>query len=106
MHRTAVGQIVTINRSDDRVREIKMAHGFGDVARFCRVERHRLPFVDRAETTMARASIAAEHERRGAIRPALEDIWAARLLTDRMQIQARDQLEHVVLIRRIAEPNL
>src|SRR5205085_4823287 len=106
MRRTTVGQIVAINRSDDRVREVEMAHSFGDVARLIRIKLHRLSFVDRAETAMARAGVAAEHEGRGAIRPALEDVRAARLLTDRVQVQAFDELQHVVLICRIAEPNL
>src|SRR5256885_6829517 len=83
-----------------------MAHGFGDVARLCGIKLRRLTFIDRAEAAMARAGVAAEHEGRGAIRPALEDVGAARLLADRMQVQAFDELQHVVLIRRIAQTYL
>src|SRR5205085_7510601 len=95
-----------INRSDNRVREIEMAHGFGDMARFIRIKLRRLSLIDSAETAMARAGVAAEHERGGAIRPALEDVRAACLLTDRVQVQALDELQHVVLIRRIAQTYL
>jgi hypothetical protein len=55
---------------------------------------------------MARADVAAEHEGGGAVRPTLEDIRAARFLTDRVQIQPLDQIEHMILIRRVADANL
>jgi hypothetical protein len=47
---------------------------------------------------MPGANIAAEHERRGAIRPALENIGTTRFLTDRVQVESFDQLQHLVLI--------
>src|SRR5436305_10966732 len=86
--------------------EIEMAHGFGDVARFFRIERAGLAFSDSAESAVARADVAREHEGRRPIRPALEDVWAFRLLTNSVQVQAFDQLEHMILIRRIAQANL
>src|SRR5436305_1501555 len=64
-----------------------MAHGFGDVARLCGVELHGLPLVDGAEAAVARAGVTAEHEGRGSVRPALEDVRAARLLADRVPIR-------------------
>src|ERR1700704_3476101 len=54
---------------------------------------------------MAGADVAAEHERCGAIGPAFKDIWAPRFLTNRVQVQAFDQLEQVILVRRIAQTN-
>ena len=55
---------------------------------------------------MARAGIAAEHKRRRFVRPAFKNVWAARFLANRVQVQALDQLQHVVLVRRIAQTNL
>ena len=83
-----------------------MAHGFGHVTRLFAVERARLAFADRAKAAMARADVAAQHESRRAIRPALKDVRATRFLTNRVQIQPFDQLQDVVLIRRIAQTNL
>ncbi len=54
---------------------------------------------------MTRADVAAEHERRGAIRPALKNVRAARFLTNGVQVEALDQFENLVLIRRIAQTN-
>ena len=52
---------------------------------------------------MARANVTAQHESRGAIRPAFEDVRTARFLADRVQIQPFDELQNVVLVRRITE---
>jgi hypothetical protein len=52
---------------------------------------------------MTRANIAAEHERRGAIRPAFKNVWTACFLTNSVQVESFDQLQHVVLIGRIAQ---
>jgi len=51
-----------------------------------RVEVHRLALIDRAETAVARAGVAAEHEGRGAVRPALEDVRAACFLTNGVKV--------------------
>jgi hypothetical protein len=80
-----------------------MGHRFGDVSRFFRVQGSGLSFADRTETAMACADIAAEHESRRAIRPAFEDVRAARFLADGVQIQPFDELQNVVLVRRITE---
>jgi hypothetical protein len=55
---------------------------------------------------MASADVAREHESGRSVRPAFKDVGAARLLTDRVQVQALYQFQHVVLIRGIAQPNL
>ena len=52
---------------------------------------------------MASADVAAQHERRRAIGPALKNVRALRFLADRVQIQTLDQLEQMILVRRIAE---
>ena len=59
--------------------------------------------ADGAEAAVARADVAADHEGGGAVGPALEDVRAARLLADRVQVQLLDQLEDVVLVRRVAD---
>jgi hypothetical protein len=52
---------------------------------------------------MAGADVAAEHESRRAVRPAFEDVWTARFLADRVQVQPFDELQNVVLVRGITE---
>ena len=55
---------------------------------------------------MACADVAPEHKGGRAIRPALKDVWTARFLADRMQVQSFDQFQYMVLVRRIAQTNL
>ena len=76
------------------------------MARFFRIERAGHSLADRAEAAMPRADVAAEHERRGAIRPALKNVWATGFLANSVQVQALDQLQYVVLVRRVAQTNL
>jgi hypothetical protein len=83
-----------------------MLHRFRDVPRLFRIERARRAFAYRAEATMTRANVAAKHERRRAIRPTFEDVWATRFLTDRVQVKTFNQLQYVILIGRIAQTNL
>jgi hypothetical protein len=85
--------------------KIQVIHSFGDVTRLLRVELTRLTFADRAKSTMTRADIAAQHERGGSIRPAFENVRAAGFLTNGVQIESFDQLQHLVLIGRIAQPD-
>jgi hypothetical protein len=106
MRRAAVRQIVTVNGRYYRVGQIKLLHSFGNVTRFFRVERAWFSFADRAKSAVTRANVTAEHEGCGAIGPALENVWAARLLADRVQIKTLNQLQHVILIGRIAQANL
>jgi hypothetical protein len=54
---------------------------------------------------MTRTDVATEHERGGAIRPALKDVRTLGFLTNRVQVQTLDQLEQMVLVRRIAQTN-
>jgi hypothetical protein len=52
---------------------------------------------------MTRADVAAEHERRGAVGPTLENVWATGFLADGVQVQAFDQLQDLVLVSRVAQ---
>ena len=82
-----------------------MPHGLPDVAWFIRVKPAGFAFTDGAEAAVARADIAAQHERGGAIGPALKNVRTLGFLTNRVQIQPLDQLEEMVLIRRITQTN-
>src|SRR5205085_3225761 len=83
-----------------------MANGFGYVARLIHIERAGFAFADGAESAVARADVAREHEGRSVVGPALEDVWTLGLLADSVQVQAFYKLENVVLIRRVAQTNL
>ena len=52
---------------------------------------------------MARADVASQPESGRAIGPAFEDVWTAGFLANRVQIQPFDELQNVVLVRRIPE---
>src|ERR1044072_5107244 len=83
--------------------EGQVADSFGAVGRFFRIERARRAFADCAESAVACADVAAEHEGCGAIGPAFKNVWTARFLADGVQVETFDQLQHLVLIGRIAE---
>ena len=72
------------------MREVEVAYRFGDVPRLFRIEFSRFSLSDGAEAAVTSANITAEHERRGAIGPALENIWTAGFLADGVKIQAFD----------------
>ncbi len=103
VHRPAICEVVAIHRRDDRVLQIEMLYGFGNVCRLHRVEVHRLAFVHGAKSAMPRTCIAAEHESRGLIGPAFEDIRALCLLADGVKIQSVDQVQDLILVRRVAQ---
>ena len=52
---------------------------------------------------MTSADVAAQHERGGAVSPTLEDVWATGFLADGVQVQTFDQLQHLVLVGRVAQ---
>ena len=86
--------------------QIKLAHRFRDMSGFLSVERSGLTFADRTKSAVACANVAAEHERRSSIRPAFKDVRATRFLTNSVQVKSLDQLQHVILIGWIAQPDL
>src|SRR5438132_10862173 len=85
--------------------EVKMTHGFGNVVRLFAIKRAWLAFAHGAKATMPSADVAAQHERRRAIGPALKDVRAACFLADSVKVQPFDQLQQVILIRRITQTN-
>ncbi len=54
---------------------------------------------------MPGANVAAQHKGCGPISPAFKDIRTLRFLTNSVQIQSLNQLQQVILIRRIAQTN-
>ena len=106
MRRATIRQIVTIHRSDYGVRQIQMTHCFRNMTRLFGIESARLALTDRAESAVARADVAREHEGSGSVGPALEDVRTLGLLADSVQVQAFYKPENVVLIRRVAQTNL
>src|SRR6185436_16225059 len=87
------------------MRKIQMTNGLAHVSRFVRIQRAGSALAHCAEPAVPRANVSTQHERGGAIRPALEDVWAPRFLADRVQVQTLNQLQQMVLIRRIAKAN-
>src|SRR5437868_278223 len=82
-----------------------MTHSFRDVTRLVRIKLSGLTFTNRAEPTMARANIAAQHKGCSPVSPALEEVWALRFLTNRVQFQALNQLEQMILVCWITQTN-
>src|ERR1051325_5919734 len=87
------------------MREIQVVNSFGDVSRLIPVETAGLSFADRAEAAMTRADVAAEHERRSSIGPTLKNVRTTSFLTNGVQVESFDQLQHLVLIRGVAQSN-
>src|SRR2546430_9973449 len=85
--------------------EIQMPHCFGDVTRLIGIEPARRLLAYRAKPTMPRANVAPQHKGRSPISPALEDVRTPRFLTNRVQVQALNQVEQMVLIGWITEAN-
>ena len=86
--------------------QVEVLDGFSDMPGLFAVERARFSFTDRAKATVPRADITTQHESSCAVGPALEDVRTARFLADCMQVQALDQLQHLILVGRITQANL
>ena len=88
-----VGKIITADAGDGRVAKAHRPHRLCDPDRLARVEAGRLAGVDLAEVAAPGAYLAADQEGGLAVLPTLEDVRAARLLADRVQALALDQLD-------------
>ena len=80
-----------------------MTNSFGDVSRLFGIETAGLSFTHCAEAAMTRADVAAEHERRSPVGPALKNVWTTGFLTNGVQVESFDQLQHLVLVCWIAQ---
>jgi hypothetical protein len=88
-----VGDVVAVDGRDDDVLEAHLLRGLRKAQRLERIWRRLgAARVHVAVATRARARLAQDLERRGATTPALGDVRAARLLADRVQARAVDQL--------------
>src|SRR5688500_18546286 len=76
--------------------QAELADRLGDAAGLVVVEPRRRPRLDRAEATSPGAGVTQDHDRRGALVPALPDVRAVRLLTDRVQVEAAEQALELV----------
>ena len=56
-----------------------------------RIELPGLAFANRAEATVTGADVTAQHERGGAIGPALKNVWTLRFLAKSMEVQPFDK---------------
>ena len=81
------GEVVAIDRRDDDVRELHRVNRARDIGRLVRIRRLRRAVHDVAVAARARARVAEDHERRGAMMPALADVRAVRFLADRVQAE-------------------
>ena len=97
----AVGQVVAGDARDDDVLQAQSGDRLGDAARLVIVEPGRAARLDVAEAAGAGAGVAQDHDRGGALVPALPDVRAVGLLADGVEVQAAEQpLEVVVVLAR------
>jgi hypothetical protein len=98
--RPAVGQVVAVDRGDDDVIEAELGTGLGDVLRLVGVELVGPAGGDVAERAGAGANRAQDHHRGMALRPALPDVRAGRLLAHRVELERAHQLARLAVFRR------
>jgi hypothetical protein len=85
MLRSAVGEIIAIDRRDDDVLETETRHGIADTRGLVRIELTGPSRGDIAERASTRADVAHDHHRGVTLLPAFADVGAGRFLTDRSE---------------------
>ena len=97
--RSAVGEVVTGDAGDHDVLEPHRGDGLRDAARLVVVEPGRAAGLHGAEAAGPGARVAEDHDRGGALVPALPDVRAVGLLADRVELEpAQQALEFVVVV--------
>src|SRR5690606_24137755 len=98
----AVGQVVAVDRRQHDVLQVHELDGPRRVLGLVGVEpAARVARVDGAELTRARADVAHQHDRGRAVRPALADVRAHRLLADgREPVRAHRGAQLLVALAR------
>ncbi|MNT08669.1 hypothetical protein D3C72_1434170 [compost metagenome] len=92
----AVAQVVAVHRGDDHVRQLHRGDGAREVLGFFGVQRVGAAMAHITERAAARALVAHDHERGGALAEALADVRARGFFADRVQIVfAQDALDVV-----------
>src|SRR5687767_8751152 len=76
MFSTAVIKVIAGHGRDDNVLEVHTARGFGDALRFVEFKRQGFGGAHGTETARPGATIAGDHERGGALAPALPMVRA------------------------------
>jgi hypothetical protein len=87
------------------MRQVQMPYCLADMTGLVSVKLPGFALAYGAESAVAGTDVAAQHEGGRTVGPALKDVGALRFLTNRVQVQALDQLEQVVLVRRITQTN-
>src|SRR6266550_2896760 len=103
--RSAVLQVVAVDRCDDRMLESQLSHGFSHSSWLAQVELGRSARRHRTEPARACADIAEDHEGRGPAIPTVEDVRTTRLLADRMQPPALDDLLELLEVAALGDPD-
>ena len=89
---SAVGQVITINRGDDNMRQAGSGQCIGYPPGFIKVHLSRSSCLDVAEPTGSRAGITEDHDGCRASAPAFTDIRAGGLLANRVEAVGLDQV--------------
>src|SRR5687768_432646 len=94
----AVRLVIPIDRGHHRVLQAHRADGLGDTTRLVEIELARLAVRDRAIGAGARADIPENHERGGAVMPALADVGTVRVLANGVQLEPTHDLAQAQII--------
>jgi hypothetical protein len=86
-----VRQIISRDRGDDDVFQAQSLYRFGDTTRLIGLESGWLRCGHGAKTAGARAPLSGNHEGRGTLTPTFPAVWALSGLTDRVQLEVRNQ---------------
>ena len=89
----AVEEVVAVDHGEDHVLQLHLGDGAGHVLRLAHVDgAARIAGGDGAEAAAAGADVPQEHDRGGALAPALAHVGATRLLADRVQVERAEGL--------------
>ena len=91
---------VAIDGREHHVLEAHLGRRLGDALGLSRIELRGPPVGDRAVRAVSRTDVAEDHERRGAVLPALADVGAVSFLADGVEVE----LAHEVLESRVVRP--
>ena len=94
----AVGQVVARDAGDHHVLEAHLADRLGHAARLVVIIPGRPAGLDGAEAAGTGAGVAQDHDRGGALLPALPDVGAAGFLAHRVEGQAAHQALELLVV--------
>src|SRR4029077_13666505 len=88
--------VIAIHASYNRVFQSECGDGLGNTARLTPINSSRLTLGHRANTAATSADVTQQHERGGAVIPALADVGTLCRFTDGVQSQASGQLLEIM----------